>query len=170
MPALQVWISSKSPLQMKTVLYTALGITIFFGCTIFQNSVSQQGIKGRIVWLEGNLMPTIGDNTNMKTKYEGTLIQRTILIYEAVKGRDTESGSSPSFYTSVKSKLIRKIKTDESGLFKAKLNPGKYSIFVLEEAGLFANVFDGEGFINPVTVEAGKFTDVVIKVNYKAVY
>jgi hypothetical protein len=50
--------------------------------------------------------------------------------------------------------LIRKIKTDKTGSFKANLDPGKYSIFVQEEDGLFANVFDGEGFINPVTVES----------------
>jgi hypothetical protein len=100
----------------------------------------------------------------------GIPIQRTILIYKAVKKSDTESGTSPSFYSMVKGKLIRKIKTDKTGSFKANLDPGKYSIFVQEEDGLFANVFDGEGFINPVTVESGKLTGIVIKVNYKAAY
>jgi len=154
---------------MKTILHLALVISILFGCSLFQKSDAPQGITGRIVWLEGNLMPTIGDKT-YSNKASGIPIQRTIWIYNAVKRSDTNTGHSPLFYSEVHGKLIRKIKTDKNGFFRIKLNAGKYSVFVQEEAGLFANVFDGEGFINPVTVETGKFTDVVIKVNYKAVY
>jgi hypothetical protein len=154
---------------MKTILYLILGISFLLGCTPFQKSISQQGIKGKIVWFEGNLMPTIDSKTS-NNKTLGIPIQRTIWIYNAVTRSDTNTGHSSSFYSEVHGKLIKKIKTDKKGFFKANLEPGKYSIFVQEEAGLFANVFDGEGFINPITVEAGKFTDVVIKVNYKAAY
>jgi len=155
---------------MKNILYLFLVIFLIFSCSINQKVSGQQGISGKVIWLEGNLMPSIGDSANNKIQARGIPIQRTILIYKAVKRSDTESGVSPSFYSIVKSKLIRKIKTDKTGSFKANLDPGKYSIFVQEEDGLFANVYDGEGFINPVTVENGKFTGIVIKVNYKAAY
>ena len=81
-----------------------------------------------------------------------------------------ENSDISTLYSKVNTPLIQKIKTDENGAFQAELKPGKYSLFVREKDGLFANVFDGQGIINPVTVEAGKFTDIVIKVNYKAVF
>jgi hypothetical protein len=87
---------------MKNVLYLFLVIFLIFSCSITQKVAGQQGISGKIIWLEGNLMPTIGNSANNNIKAMGIPIQRTILIYKAVKKSDTESGTSPSFYSVVK--------------------------------------------------------------------
>jgi hypothetical protein len=114
-------------------------------------------------------MPSVGDNTYQQ-RAKGTPVQRTVHIYEATQQAQVKTVESGSIYTDVTSQLIMKTRTDKNGYFRARLKPGKYSIFIQEDKGLFANIFDGQGIINPVTVEAGKFTDIVIKVNYKAVY
>ena len=97
-------------------------------------------------------------------------MKRQVLIYEATTRSQVVPAGVSSLYSKINTRLIKKIETNSEGAFKAELDPGKYSLFIQEEDGFFANVFDGQGIINPVTVEAGKFTDVVIKVNYKAVY
>jgi hypothetical protein len=40
----------------------------------------------------------------------------------------------------------------------------------MEAEGLFANKYDGEGFINPVTIVANSFVNMEILINYKAYY
>jgi hypothetical protein len=154
---------------MKHVLSFVPILLILFNCSAQKNATGQSGISGRVLWLEGNLMPSISD-TSYSKRAQGTPKQKTVYIYEATQRHQVVAGESGSIYKDISSRLITKTKTDKSGYFKVNLQPGKYSIFIQEDEGLFANIFDGQGIINPVTVEAGKFTDIVIKVNYKAVY
>ncbi len=78
--------------------------------------------------------------------------------------------SDGNFYTHIKTRLIKKILTDSSGQFTVHLVPGKYSVFVKEGNGLYANKLDGQGNINPVEVTRGSKTDLLIRIDYKAVY
>jgi len=124
-----------------------------------------QGICGEVQWVEGNQMPGPGVKTN-----SGKPVVREIYIYNAVKPEQTSDGDSPAFYSQVGAKLVRRIKTRKDGTFKVHLEPGKYSIFTMEPDGLWANTFDGDGYINPVTVEKGHFTTIHVIINYKAYY
>jgi len=47
-----------------------------------------QGIRGKIIWLEGNMMPSIGSDIPDKSK--GTPIQRQIYIYALTNRDQTE--------------------------------------------------------------------------------
>jgi hypothetical protein len=138
-------------------------------CVLPQKTQGQQGIKGQVVWLEGNLMPSVGEEPPLNPK-KGKPVQRTLFLYEATEKDQTVPGKSAVFYNQINSKLVKKVATEEDGSFKVNLPPGKYSIFVLEEDGYFASTFDGQGIINPVIVEPQKYTEIVIEINYKAAY
>ena len=73
-------------------------------------------------------------------------------------------------FVSVMEKPLAETESDNKGKFTLELAPGQYSIFTVEEEGLFANVFDGEGNVMPVTVREKEWTLIDIEVNYKAVY
>jgi hypothetical protein len=154
---------------MKFLLIIVFTTFCFLACTGSKKISGLQGISGQVFWLEGNLMPAIGD-TSYHQRAAGIPIQRTVFIHEATNSTQTEISINSSLYAKVNSRLILKTRTDKNGYFKVNLEPGKYSVFIQEDKGLFANIFDGQGIINPVTVETGKFTDIVIKVNYKAFY
>ncbi len=127
-------------------------------------------ISGKVVWLEGNLMPSIDDD-NYAQRAAGVPVQRMLYIYEATKpDQAMRLEGDASFYTTIHKRLVKKVRTDKGGTFEVRLPPGKYSIFVMENEAFFANVFDGEGHINPVQVEPGEETTVFIKINYKAFY
>jgi hypothetical protein len=155
---------------MKYFLSLAAISTFIFACTATARFTGQQGISGKVVWLEGNLMPGIGDTT-YRERLAGIPVQRKLFIYEPATSADAvKTSESEVLYSEIHSKLIKDVETNSDGTFQIELDPGRYSIFTLEEKGLFANIFDGEGIINPVTVEAGKFTEIQIKVNYKAFF
>lgn len=153
---------------MKKVPFIFIAILYLSACINSKSSFNNQGIIGDVRWVEGNLMPTIGDTT-YAARAKGIPIEREIYIYEATKADDVVRVDG-IFYTSINTKLVKKIKTGKDGGFKVNVAPGKYSLFVMEKEGLFANTFDGDNYINPVTVQANNFTEIQILVNYKAYY
>ena len=123
----------------------------------------KQGIKGQVFWLSGNQMP---GSDKSRSPQQG--IVREIVIYDEVKFRDTKQ--TDGFFTEIQSKPIATVITKADGSFKIKLLPGNYSVFVKESKGLFANLFDGQGNINPITVKAKKYTWITLTVDYEAAY
>ena len=137
-------------------------------CAIHRNSSGNQGITGEVRWVEGNLMPMIGDTT-YNSRSKGKAIQRELHIFLALK-RDDVQPANGTIYKQINGTLISQVKTDNDGTFHVEIPPGKYSVFTMEKEGYFANIFDGDGYINPVTVHEGEFTELQIVVNYKAYY
>jgi hypothetical protein len=123
----------------------------------------KQGIIGKVIWIEGNQMPG-PDSKNSA----GKNIKREIHIYQAATLKETKQ--SNGFFTEIQPPLIAKVTSDENGTFTVELPEGEYSIFTKEPEGLFANLFDGQGKINPIAVKKREFTQITIKVNYKAAY
>ena len=137
-------------------------------CVAMQHKDGDQGIIGEVRWIEGNLMPSIGD-TSYASRAEGVPIEREIYVYNATQLKDVEK-SGGSFYTSIHTHLIKKVKSKKDGSFRVHLPSGKYSLFIVEKEGFFANTFDGDNYINPVTVQPDNYTEIKIRVNYKAFY
>jgi hypothetical protein len=103
-----------------------------------------------------------------KTNPNGTTIKRIIRVYPLINIEDVsiENGLIRNLAASP----ITEIETDEDGKYSLKLSPGSYSVFTVEEGGLFANIFDGQGNVQPVTVKEGQWTKLDIVINHKAVF
>lgn len=127
-----------------------------------------QGIKGQVIWLEGNLMPGIREEGDTTTLPTGEGVQRTVYIYELTKRE--EAIYEDGFFTKIQQDLVKEVQTNAQGYFSVPLDTGQYSIFVEEEKGLYANLFDGDGNIQPVRVHPDSVSQIEIKVDYKAVY
>jgi len=160
--------SFEIPDFMKNLCFAILSVMILFGCANQKTSIGTQGLIGEVRWVEGNLMPTIGDTTYVE-RAKGIPIEREIYIFKAIK-IDEAISAGGSFYKSVNAELVLRLKSNKNGIFKANLPVGKYSIFILEKDGYFANTFDGDNYISPVTIHANKTTEIQILVNYQAYY
>jgi hypothetical protein len=123
----------------------------------------KQGIVGQVLWVDGNQMPG-PDSKNSPAKG----IEREIYIYEAAMLKDTKR--SNGFFSEIRTPLVAKVISDETGTFRVLLPEGEYSVFTKEPEGLFANIFDGQGRINTIFVKKQEFTQITIKVNYNAAY
>jgi len=126
-------------------------------------SAQKQGIEGQVFWLSGNQMPSPD-----KSRGPNQGIRREVHIYNAATL--AEASQQDGFYTEIKTAFVAKLVTQSDGTFKVKLPPGKYSVFVKENKGLFANLMDGNGCINCIVVAPKKYTWVTITVDYEAAY
>jgi len=152
----------------RTISLMGLGailLTFLTYCSEMKNGSNQlkQGVTGRVLWLSGNLMPGPGSKPS-----QGKPIEREILFYAPVKMQDLSSANG--LYKSVPTALEATVRSDEEGQFSVSLPVGQYSVFVKEPEGYFANSFNGDGFVNLVTVAQDSISEMTIKVNYRAVY
>ena len=156
----------------KLMKYTRIFLFTMFSCSLsFCSSVKdgkssiKQGVFGRVLWMQGNFMPS----PDRPQRNGGTPALRTIYIYSYTKLSQAE-GESPLF-SKINNDLVAQLKTNKEGYFQCKLPSGKFSIFTLEEDGkFFANLFDGEGNITPFEVKKGEVTRYDISINYKAAF
>lgn len=160
------------PKIFSLVIFATLLMAIQFGCTNKmsaqdpQDDISQ-GISGKVIWLQGNMMPMTGEKAK-QPRAKGEPVQREVHIYELTNTAEVKG--QEGFYSGLPTQLVKKVSSGQDGSFSVALEPGWYSVFVQEEQGLWANVFDGEGNIMPVEVTAGEVTPVKIEINYKAAY
>ncbi len=148
------------------ILFTIITFAIS-SCSIAKNDKSsiKQGVSGKVLWKQGNSMPSPGA---IKPN-NGSPIERTIQIYEVAKFSDAE-GESPLF-KNLRTKLVATVKSTADGYFQCKLPVGTYSIFTVEEGNqLFASLSNGQGEVASFEVRENEVTNYDIVVNYKAFY
>ncbi len=124
----------------------------------------KQGIEGYLYRVSGNQMPSPDIKPASPTGIKGTLY-----IYELTNISQTVKKEG-SFYSSVSTRLIKKVDTNDKGYFKVKLPAGKYSIFVKKGEVFYSNRFDSENNIAPVEVLPKKMVKVEFRMDYDAVY
>ncbi len=110
-------------------------------------------------------MPHIGSGDD---RQPAKPVKRTLRFYEPTTTDQVQQ--SGGFYSDPTTKLVSTVSSDENGNYTVALEPGLYSVFVEEENGLWANMFDGEGRINTVEVYTDSLTQHNILINYMAAY
>jgi hypothetical protein len=143
---------------MTRIIFMFIFLFFLAGC-----SAQHQGIKGKVVWVEGNQMPAPDTK-----RPQPAGIQRDIYIYQLTPV--SKAKQSGTFYSEVQTPLVQVVKSRQDGSFAVTLPPGDYSIFTKENEGLFTNILDGSGNLNPVKVKPGEFSTMTIKIDYSAAY
>ena len=133
-------------------------------CILSVPSIAQrQGVKGQLFLVTGNQMPG-PDKVHIPRK--GTV--REIYVYELTN--IAEADKEEGFYKKVHTKFVKSMFSKTDGTFKIKLPPGNYSLFVKENKGLYANIFDSENNISPIIVKSRKYTWMTVTIDYEATY
>ncbi len=121
-----------------------------------------QGIWGDIWFWKGNFMPV--------ERGEICRVQRTVFVYELTYREDAEQVGHTPFFSNIYTDLITTVESDTDGFFEVALEPGIYSLFILEGDNYYSNSYGPEGEIFPVTVAAGEVTGVLINITTEAVF
>lgn len=129
-------------------------------------TVHKQGVRGQVLYFEGNFMPDEEGRINRK----GKQVKRKIGIFAATKPEQTKTDGSMTFFEDIQTRCVQFIETDKKGCFAVNLTEGKYSFLVWEEGKWFSNLFDEENVLTPVVIEKNKVTNIEIQINHKAVY
>jgi hypothetical protein len=125
-----------------------------------------QGVKGTVLWLEGNFMPGPGTTSGLTEP-----VSREVRFYEPVTAADivVATGRSSTLYETINGVLVASVTSAQDGSFEVGLPPGTYSVFVEDEGDWFCNAASAAGEC-PVTVTAGAFANYVIRIDYAASY
>jgi hypothetical protein len=124
-----------------------------------------QGLEGVVYQVTGNQMPSPDIKPSKPRGFQTVVYVYPLTSLDQVKRKDLSS-----FYYAIQTTLIRKIETDSNGYFKVKLPPGQYSIFTKKDTLFYANWFDGNNHIAPVTVQRGKITKIEVRMDADATY
>lgn len=130
---------------------------LWLGANAQQDAPVKQGISGKIYLQKGDKMPVPGRKPG-----KGAPVSRTVLVYQLTTLKQV--GGVTNFYNTIQTQLVAKTQSNDKGEYAIALPEGSYSVFVQESGLLYANDFDGEGHICPVTVVADKVSkkDVVV--------
>ncbi len=147
----------------KTILVLAVGLPVLLTSVFSQGK--RTGVEGYIFRISGNRMPS----PNVKLSPPKG-VKAVLYIYELTSLGQVSKLEGSAFYSSIHTKLVQSVTSDENGYFFASLSPGEYSLFTKKDALFYANNFDGDNHIAPVRVLAHKVTQVNVNVDYDAVY
>ena len=152
------------------MLFTLLAFTAILVLTSFDLPAGKKkaGIKGTVRLITGNQMPMVGQKV---AAAPGKPMSTTVYIYALTnQNQVTLSESDSRFFSSVKTRLIKKVTSNKAGAFCVTLPPGEYSVFVKKGDLFYGSIYDGKNNINPVTVTKGRYTRLEVKADYDAVY
>ena len=136
-------------------------------CTKADTLTITEGVYGTVVERYGNWAPIIGSTHELGFRY----LQRAVYVYERTNCQDLGDASGWGRLTpdNIPTRLIARTRSSRSGFFQIQIPPGEYSIFILEEGKLYYHITDGEGGIQPLTVEPGETTEIELILDH-AVY
>lgn len=152
-------------LQFPKTMYIVLGLIVAAGLLSFTAFCKRQGIEGYVYYVSGNRMPS-PDVKPAPPKG----IKTSLYIYELTNINQVTKQPDGAFYSAVHTRLVKTVATNKKGYFKVKLPPGSYSLFVKKDSLFYANIFDGNNNIAPVTVTPKKYTNTTFTIDYDAVY
>ncbi len=125
----------------------------------------RQGIGGTVRFFEGDFMPGTGPARGTITP-----VRRELRVHRAASQDSVESAGPGPFFRRVLTPLAGKVWSDSTGVFLIALPPGVYSVFVVEDSLLYANMFDGQGTVFPVTVFPDSVTRILVDITSKATF
>jgi len=147
---------------MRTIF--ALFVFLLMSCIAMKpNPKITQGICGTVLLKQGNQMPAPG-----RVLSAGQPAIREIAVYQLTNLSEVKT--SGTVFTGIKTAWVAKTSSNAKGYFELDLPIGKYSVFVVEKEGLYANNFNGKGNINPVEVLKDSLTKRDILITNKAVF
>ncbi len=132
-----------------------------------------QGVTGTIIIQEGNCMPHVSEEPEPNPDCIIYTAKRTVYIYEYTTADQVVIDPEldlPYFFSHVETELVETVSSDADGFFEVALPPGTYSLFILEKDALYANLWDSQGGIQPVTVVPDEMASVVLKISHSAYF
>ncbi|MEI8142465.1 MAG: hypothetical protein WCG90_06335 [Chitinophagia bacterium] len=123
-----------------------------------------QGIKGHVLLEENATMPFKG-----KAQQKGRPISTTVYIYEAANVNQLV-GQEGNYAKGLEAKIIKQVRSDDAGKFKLRLAPGKYSIVLGYQEGIYIPYFSGNEGVAFIEVLTHQWQEIDLTIIASSVY
>jgi len=104
------------------------------------------------------------------SKASGLPVEREVLIFPLLNLNQVSAGENGFINAVGEAKPIKTVQSDKNGKFCVTVPVGRYSIVVREPKGLYANLFDAQNNIFPVTVQKNQQTTIKVEITHQAVF
>lgn len=122
-----------------------------------------QGVWGTLTERTGNWQPVIDGNSDAKE----FPIQREIRVYEYTTINDFSDNSLIEYdINAIQTSFVAKTTADTEGFYEITLQPGTYSVFIIENDKLYAGGGDGNGGLNPVIIRENERSKLNLSVHH----
>jgi hypothetical protein len=116
--------------------------------------IPPQGIKGFVLLKKNASMPLKG-----LVKHKGLPISTVIYVYEEANLNQLIAQEG-NYAKGIQAKLIKQVRSDKAGKFKLKLAPGKYTIVLGYQEGIYIPFFSGNTGLAFVEVSAHQWQEI----------
>ena len=123
-----------------------------------------QGIKGHVLIENNTAMPLKGS-----AKQKGSPIATMVYIYEAVNVHQL-IGQEGNYAKGIKARLIKQVRSNNTGKFKIRLAPGKYSIVLGYQEGVYIPYFSGNTGVAFVEVLKHQYQEIDLSIIASSIY
>ena len=123
-----------------------------------------QGIKGHVLIENNTAMPLKGS-----AKQKGSPIATMVYIYEAVNMHQL-IGQEGNYAKGIKARLIKQVRSNNTGKFKIRLAPGKYSIVLGYQEGVYIPYFSGNTGVAFVEVLKHQYQEIDLSIIASSIY
>ena len=123
-----------------------------------------QGIKGQVLIENNTAMPLKGS-----AKQKGSPIATMVYIYEAANVHQL-IGQEGNNAKGIKARLIKQVRSNNTGKFKIRLAPGKYSIVLGYQEGVYIPYFSGNTGVAFVEVLKHQYQEIDLSIIASSIY
>ena len=123
-----------------------------------------QGIKGYVLIENNTAMPLKGS-----PKQKGSPIATMVYIYEAANVNQL-IGQEGNYAKGIKARLIKQVRSNNTGKFKISVAPGKYSIVLGYQEGVYIPYFSGNTGVAFVEVLKHQYQEIDLSIIASSIY
>ena len=117
-----------------------------------------QGIQGHVLLEKNATMPLKGI-----AMQKGLPISTMVYVYEA-SNVDQLIAQEGHYAKGIQAKMIKQVRSDKAGKFKLRLAPGKYTIVLGYQDGIFIPFFSGNTGLAFVEVTQHQFKEIDLRI------
>lgn len=126
--------------------------------------IHSQGIKGFVYLKTDANMPLKG-----KPLQKGSPYSTTIFVYESASISQL-IGQQGNFAKGLNAVLVKQVQSDKAGKFKLKLRPGKYTIVLGYQEGIYIPFFSGINGVGHIEVPKHQFQEIDLTISASSVF
>jgi len=145
-------------LSIQSVLLVCL-VPVLLGFCILP-----QGIKGHVLLEKNASMPLKGEKGQ-----KGSPISTMVFIYEAASINQL-IGQEGNYAKGIEARLIKQVVSKNDGKFKLKLAPGKYTIVLGYQEGIYIPYFSGNSGVAIVEVLKHQWQEIDLSIIASSIY
>ncbi len=126
--------------------------------------IRSQGIKGHVLLQKDATMPLKG-----QSRQKGRPFSTMIYVYEAAQVNQliVQQGN---FAKGVQAKLIKQVQSDINGKYKLRLSPGKYTIVLGYQEGIYIPFFSGNTGVAFVEVLKHQYQEIDLTITASSIF